>query len=163
MLERHRIAREGLVAGVIGATSVALWFFAVDLASGNPLRTPALLGGALLSILGPGTDQLLARVFAYTVFHYAAFIVAGLILAAAIHSAADDPELLAGSLMLFIIFELGFYGLVALLSEPQILGTLAWYQIAAGNLIAALAMGAYIWKAHPSLVKELEHALSGTK
>ena len=163
MLERHRIAREGLVAGVIGATSVALWFFAVDLAAGSPLRTPSLLGGALLSILGPGTDQVVGRVLAYTVFHYAAFIVAGLILAAAIHSAADDPELLAGSLMLFIIFELGFYGLVALLSEPEILGTLAWYQIAAGNLIAALAMGTYIWKAHPSLVEELEHALSGTK
>src|SRR5829696_8819304 len=41
MAERkHNVAREGIIAGVIGATSVALWFFVVDAVAGHPLATP---------------------------------------------------------------------------------------------------------------------------
>jgi hypothetical protein len=43
-----RIAREGLVSGLLGAGVVALWFLLYDAAAGVPLRTPALLGAALL-------------------------------------------------------------------------------------------------------------------
>ena len=44
---RDSVLREGLVAGVIGAAVVALWFLFVDLARGAPLFTPALLGAAV--------------------------------------------------------------------------------------------------------------------
>jgi len=43
-----RIAREGLVSGLLGAGAVAVWFLLYDVAAGVPLRTPALLGAALL-------------------------------------------------------------------------------------------------------------------
>jgi hypothetical protein len=41
------------------------------------------------------------------------------------------------------------------------LGALAWYQIMLGNLVAAFAMGTYLWRTHPELREELRHALDG--
>ena len=38
---------DGSIAGIFGAAVVALFFLAVDLAEGVPLRTPGLLGTAL--------------------------------------------------------------------------------------------------------------------
>src|SRR5207247_8113943 len=34
----------GIVAGLIGAAVVAVWFFAYDIARGRPFHTPGLLG-----------------------------------------------------------------------------------------------------------------------
>lgn len=40
----HSITREGTVAGVVGGALVALWYLIYDTASGQPLRTPTVLG-----------------------------------------------------------------------------------------------------------------------
>jgi hypothetical protein len=61
--------------------------------------------------------------------------------------------------MLFVAFEVGFYAFVALLEQATDLRVLAWYQVAAGNLLAAISMGAYLWHAHGELKQEYEHAL----
>jgi hypothetical protein len=61
--------------------------------------------------------------------------------------------------MLFVAFEVGFYALVALLEQASDLRVLAWYQVAAGNLLASISMGAYLWHAHGELAQEYEHAL----
>ena len=50
--QEHSIVREGLIAGFLGATAVAVWFFVVDLIGGRPLFTPNALGEGLLSIFG---------------------------------------------------------------------------------------------------------------
>ena len=50
---RHTIARDGIVAGILGATAVALWFLGVDTIAGHPFATPAALGRGLVGILGP--------------------------------------------------------------------------------------------------------------
>ena len=42
--EPRSVLREGIVAGLIGAAVVALWFFVYDIARGEPFRTPSLLG-----------------------------------------------------------------------------------------------------------------------
>ena len=42
--ERRSVLREGIVAGLIGAAVVAVWFFVYDLARGRPFHTPSLLG-----------------------------------------------------------------------------------------------------------------------
>jgi hypothetical protein len=41
------------------------------------------------------------------------------------------------------------------------LRSLAWYQVAAGNLIAALSMGTYLWRTHPALATDLDQTLRG--
>jgi hypothetical protein len=161
MTQEHSIAREGVIAGILGATAVAVWFLVVDVIAGSPLYTPTLLGTALLSIVG-GTAQesTLTYLVAYTIVHYAAFIASGLAVSYVVHKAATEPSVLLIFMLLFIIFELGFYGMTLMLAETA-LRSLAWYQIAAGNVLAALVMGVYMWRTHPALGQEFAHAMGG--
>src|SRR5512145_1621954 len=46
---------QGVVAGLIGAATIAIWFFILDLYSGRPFYTPNVLGAAL-SLSGAGHD-----------------------------------------------------------------------------------------------------------
>lgn len=160
METRHSTVREGVTAGVLGATVIAVWFFIVDIIARHPLHTPEVLGAALFSVLGPGDHSAAVAVATYTVVHYAAFIVVGLIATAVIHAAHREPTVLAGAFILFVAFELAFYGFVALLAHT-LLEELAWYSIAIGNVLAAIAMGAYLWRRHPSLGRNLSYSLSG--
>ena len=164
MAPRHNAAREGLIAGVLGATSVALWFLILDLLAGRPFHTPAILGTALLGVLGPaGSEGTTTRVIVYTIFHYGVFILAGIVLTAVVHRAAVESSVLAGFLILFVAFEIGFYGFTALLSQQELLGDLAWYQIGIGNLLAAGAMGTYLGRTNPDLGSEFAHDLGGAE
>ncbi|HEX2779682.1 MAG TPA: hypothetical protein VHM30_09295 [Gemmatimonadaceae bacterium] len=158
----HSAVREGIIAGAIGATVVAAWFLGVDVVAGHPLRTPEVLGRALMSVLGPrGSEGAMTFIVVYTVFHYVAFALVGILASVIIHLASREPSILAGCVILFVAVEIGFYGLVGLLSEPNILGEVAWYQVLIGNLLAAVAMGWYLWHEHPELGRELDQALSG--
>ena len=158
----HSAVREGVIAGVLGATVVAVWFLGVDVIAGHPLRTPELLGRALISVLGPlGGEGMLTYVAVYTVFHYAMFALVGTLAALAIHWSEREPSVLAGFAILFVVAEIGFYGLVGFLSEPGILGGIAWYQVLIGNLLSAAVMGGYLWSEHPRLAKDFDQALSG--
>ncbi len=159
---RHSIAREGIIAGVLGATAVALWFLGVDSLYATPLATPAALGRGLLRLFGPpGGEGLVTFVVAYTIFHYIAFILAGIVVSIVVHWAQSSPTVLAGALILFVIFEIGFYGISSALEQSPLLGALGWGAVAVGNLIAAIVMGVYMWRTHPELASELNWALSG--
>jgi putative oxidoreductase len=157
----HPIVREGAIAGVIGATCVALWFFVVDLIAGHPLFTPTILGQALFTVLDrlPDGTGPVVNVLGYTIFHYVAFVGVGIVAAAVAAWASHEPAILLGFVILFVAFEVGFYGFVALLQHASPLGALAWYQVMIGNLIAAIAMGLFIWSAHPRLHYQFARAL----
>lgn len=162
MYKLDKTLREGIIAGLIGATSIAIWFLIVDTVAGRPFHTPTVLGIGLLSVFGPrGDEGAVAQVLAYTIFHYGVFLGIGIVVSYIVHRAEQDDTVLAVALILFVALELGFYGLVAVLSQSRQLGSLAWYQVLAGNLIAALTMGIYIWRTHPELRRELQHALVG--
>ena len=159
---RHTIARDGIVAGILGATAVALWFLGLDVIYRHAFATPEALGRGLLRILGPqGGEGAAVFVTVYTIFHFVAFIAAGLLVAVIVHFAEREPGVLAGAMMLFVAFEIGFYALSSALSESPLFGTLGWAQVATGNLIAAIVMGTYMWRTHPELRQELNRALSG--
>lgn len=161
----HPLLREALIAGVLGAVSIAIWFLIVDVIGGRPFQTPLALGRAFLSILGPVPPEGTAEVpiiILYTVFHFAAFIAVAIVAEWIVYRAQTEPTVLAGALMLFVAVELGFYGFVALLRETTGLDTLVWWQVMGGNLIAAAVMGTYIWRSHPELADELRHTLEGT-
>jgi hypothetical protein len=159
---RHSIARDGIVAGVLGATAVALWFLGIDSLYATPFATPAALGRGLLRLFGPpGGEGVVTYVLAYTVFHYVAFILAGLLVSIVVHWAQSSPTVLAGALILFVVFEIGFYGISSALEQSPFLGALGWGAVATGNLIAALVMGFYMWRQHPELAGKLNWALSG--
>jgi len=157
------LVREGAIAGIIGATAIALWFFFVDLVAGHALFTPATLGRGMLSIFGPiaaaGNTPLV--VAGYTVVHYAAFIVIGLIAAMIVSVANREPSILIGFVVLFAAIEVGFYAFVSLLEQATPLGSLAWYNVMIGNVLAAAAMGTYLLRAHPVLRDQFAHAMDG--
>ena len=159
---RHSIVRDGIVAGVLGASAVALWFLGLDIIFRHAFATPEALGRGLLRILGPqGGEGAAVFVIVYTIFHFAAFILAGLLVAVIVHFAEREPGVLAGAMMLFVAFEIGFYALSSALSESPMFGALGWAQVATGNLVAAIVMGTYMWRTHPGLGRELKHALDG--
>ena len=159
---RHTIARDGIVAGVLGATAVAVWFLGIDTVYSRPLATPAALGRGLLGVLGPqGSEGTATFVTVYTLFHFAAFIGVGLLVAAIVHWAQKEPSILAGAMILFVALEVGIYGLSAALSESPFLGVVGWAAVGTGNLVAAIVMGTFMWRSHPELKDELRNALGG--
>jgi putative oxidoreductase len=155
------LVREGVIAGVIGATVIAVWFFFVDLITGQVFFTPATLGRSMLSILGPvpAGQSIAMLVGAYTVFHYAAFVVLGLVAAMIVNVANREPSVLMGFVVLFAAIEVGFYAFVGLLQQATPLGSLAWYNVMIGNLLAAAAMGTYLLRAHPVLRDQFRHSI----
>lgn len=156
------LMREGVIAGVLGAVGVALWFLLVDAINGTPLYTPALLGEGVLSVFGVRrSDDFFTYASIYTVFHFVAFIVIGIIAAAIVHMGEREPAVLAGALILFVAIQVAFYGFTALLSQSDRIGDLAWYQVGIANLIAATLMGVYLWRAHPALGRRMDFALGG--
>ena len=164
LMVEHRVIREGVVAGLIGATVVAVWFFIIDLIAGHPLFTPQALGQALMTALpGPSRGEgALQVIMLYTVFHYAAFFVLGMIAVGIIHASEREPSVLAGFLILFVAFEVGFY-LFIMLIQRSLLGNIAWYQIGVANVLAAVFMGRYLVRAHPEVVGRMDHALGDTE
>lgn len=157
ILQGNRILREGVMSGLLGAGVVALWFWIIDLVQGQPFFTPGALGSALFF----GSTDLDAvtvsavTVLGYTAIHIAAFIVTGIIAAAIACYAEDTPPLVLAAVLLFVTFEALFMGLMALLAE-FLLGSLAWWSIALGNLLATVSMGYYLWVKHPKLQAVLE-------
>jgi len=163
-VDLKRILREGFVAGLIGAAAVALWFLALDIVAGRPFLTPAMLGSAVFWGLRDPTvvETTFAAVVGYTMIHVVAFCLVGVV-AAALASLVDKvPATLFVVVVFFAIFEFGFYIVVAVVAQP-LLGWLAWWSVAVGNLIAAVGMGTYLWRAHPHIRESLTlHPLGET-
>src|SRR5206468_12962020 len=137
---RSAVLREGIVAGLIGAAVVALWFLAIDAIRGEPLRTPKLLGMALL-----GQSMPTAAVFSYTVVHGLAFIVVGVLGSLLIAGAERQPLFVFALVIFFTAFEVFFFGAVVILAK-WVLDELAGWTIFVGNLLSAAAMLAYYFK-----------------
>jgi hypothetical protein len=160
----HDTIREGIYAGVLSATAIAVWLFIVDVVAQRPFFTPDVLGSGLLRFVGAPrlSDTLALHVAFYTVFHYVAFAIIGVIVAWIVHQARRTPTILAGFLILFVIVEGGFYGLAAVLSVNTALGQIAWYQIMIANLLASLVMFGFMYMRHPELKGQFTEALDGT-
>ncbi len=158
----HPILRDGIVVGLIGAVSVALWFLVVDIFAGTPLFTPAALGSAMFSGLRDPSAVVVGwqPVLAYSLVHLVAFVVVGGVTSTIVAETEQAPDLIWLVVEFFVVLEMGFYGVVALLFTP-ILAGLAWVNVALGNLIAAMAMGCFLWRVRPRLRRALLEQLMG--
>jgi hypothetical protein len=160
-----RLFREGFVAGLIGAGSVALWFLLVDSISGQPFYTPAMLGSAVFwGLRDPAAVAItFPAVIGYTLLHVVAFVAVGVVAASLAALVDRSPPTLFLVVVFFAVFEVGFYIVVALLAQP-LLGGLAWTNVAISNLLAALGMGYYLYRAHPHVREALAlHPLGETE
>ena len=148
------VLREGVVAGLIGAAVVALWFLVLDWIQGDPLRTPELLGSALLR-----QPPRLPAVFHYSIVHGLAFVLFGVVGAVLIAAAERQPVFIFPLVILFTAFEVGFFGAVIILAK-SVLDEVAGWEIFTGNLLAATAMLAYYFKGHRHLAHRMQDAFS---
>lgn len=156
----NRVAREGISAGLIGATAIAVWFAIIDAVRGELLATPAMLGSALTSLFLQGESPgRTAAIIGYTVFHVAIFSVIGLVFAWIVGRAEKVPSAFIGFLGLFVAFEVGWIGWTTVLAEG--FGEMTWLQVFMANLIAAGSMGWYMWRRHPSLAGRVSEQLAG--
>ncbi len=156
LLRTNPIIRQGLVAGIIGAVVVAVWFLIVDSIAGRPLFTPAALGSAILNGASgvPGVEFSVATIVGYTLIHIAAFLLAGVLVSTLVTQAERAPYLVFGMILLLVIFETFFIAMVAMLGT-WLMQELAWWSVLVGNLLAAVSMGGYMLKVHPKLRAEL--------
>jgi len=163
-VREHNTIREGIYAGVLSATAIAVWLFIVDSVERRAFFTPDVLGSGLMRFVGAPrmTDTMAMHVAFYTAFHYVAFAIIGVIVAWIVHQARRTPAILAGFLIMFVVFEFGFYGLAAMLSANSVLGGIEWYQIMVANLLASLVMFSFMWARHPELKGQFADALDGT-
>jgi hypothetical protein len=146
------VLREGIVAGLLGAAVVALWFFGIDAIQGEPLRTPRLLGTALLRVADPTAGMIV-----YTALHGLAFIAFGIVGSLLIEGAERQPLLVFALVILFTAFEIFFFGAVIIVAS-WVLDELAGWTIFVGNILAATVMLAYYFKGHRTLARRLTQA-----
>lgn len=158
ILREHQTLREGLVGGLLGAIVVMVWFLLMDIGRGQLFFTPAALGSALFHGARGVTEVQVAgaTVIGYTFIHIAAFLGVGFLAAALAIAAERNPPLLLLLGLLFVTFEVFFIGLLAIIAT-WLLDALNWWAILAANLLAAIAVGAYLWHKHPKLREELDH------
>jgi hypothetical protein len=150
-----RTYEEGLVAGLLGAATIAVWFLILDSVAGRPFRTPTILGTAIFrggqGLASPESIPVsFEMVLLYTWVHALVFLVIGGVAAQLLAVAERQPNAGFGILLLFVVFEFGFLVLTLLFAEP-VLHALTWPAVLVGNLLAALAMGLYFWRRHPDL------------
>jgi hypothetical protein len=152
LADSSRIHQEGIIAGVIGAVTVAVWFLVLDTLAGHPLSTPTLLGTALFhrgsAVAMPGVS--LEMVLMFTWVHGLVFIALGGIASWLLAQAERHPSFGFGVLMLFVIFQFGFIVAAMLFARP-VLVALGWPAILGANLLAAAAMAGYFFWRHPAL------------
>jgi hypothetical protein len=150
------VLREGVVAGVVGAAVVALWFLVFDIARGRPFLTPSLLGAAVFyGARSPeGVTIAAGPVIGYTILHVCAFVAFGVVAASVIAVSEREPALFIAFIILFAAFEMFFFAVVAALGQSM-LGVIVWWAILVGNLLASIAMLGYFFRMHRALPASL--------
>lgn len=153
--EMSAVYGEGIVAGLLGAATIALWFLIIDTVNGRPLYTPTVLGTAVFRG-GAGLDHpetlpiSFEMVMMFTWVHALVFAAVGGIASRLLAFAEHTANVGFGIVLLFVIFEFGFVAVTMVVAE-QVLHSLAWPAVLGGNLLAAAVMGAYFWRRHPNL------------
>ena len=156
VLKHQRLLSEGLIAGLVGAVAVAVWFLLLDILAGQPFFTPAALGSAVfLGASSPAEVQVtLGVITAYTMLHLAAFFVVGLVFVWVSERIERTPGLWLLAFMGFIVVEGGFLGVAGLIGG-WVLGAIGFIAVVGGNVLAVGAIGRWIWINHPGLREKL--------
>jgi hypothetical protein len=153
---RPSVLREGVIAGLIGAAVVAVWFLAFDLARGRPLHTPSVLGAAVFAEVVRPEDVAVSAglILGYTLIHGLVFIAFGVIAAALLELSEREPPLFVAVVILFVAFEAFFLAVVNMLGH-WVVGEIVWWAILIANLLAAIAMLWYFFRRHRRLPRTL--------
>ena len=154
------IAENGVVAGTIGASVVAVWFLVLDLVTrGLPFFTPSLLGSIIFADKTPeqvtGLDG--GAIFAYTGLHGILFLTAGFALAWMFSQFERNPQAGFILLLLFLLFEAILWG-IGVSMIPALAGVVGTWAILVANVASAVAMFAFLVRRHPHALESLRRA-----
>jgi hypothetical protein len=140
---------------MLAAVAVAVWFFCIDWANGRPLLTPTVLWMALVR-----RDELLANsgmiapslamTLMFTIVHTVSFALMGFAAARVLREIERTRNIFLIILILAAVFQFLFVAF-ALTVEAAVTDVLGWPEVVIGNLLAAVAMGTYLWRRHPNL------------
>lgn len=154
-----QIIESGVLAGMAGAVTVAVWFLILDvLTRGVPFYTPSLLGSVLFAGRGPemvGLDG--AAIFAYTGLHGLLFLGAGIALAWMFAQFERNPQLGLVLLLLFLTFEAILWG-VGVSIIPALAGAVGAWAILVANVASAAVMFVFLLRRHPTALDRLRQA-----
>ncbi len=131
----------GALSGVLGGVAMALWFLAIDALRGQPFRTPAFLEAAIL-----GRDAVAVtpgNIVLYSVIHLALFALAGVAVAWLLGRIRAVPNLLAGLIVGFVMYELVFFASVSV-TGLDVVASLGWPEVLTGNLVAGVTLVGYL-------------------
>lgn len=146
------IVGDGVAAGLIGASAVALWFLVMDTILREAFFTPSLVASALLKGMPAAADHHveLTMVAAFTALHSLAFIAFGVAASWLVDQFERTPDLPLIAIGVFIALEGGFVIATKLL-VPDVAAEIGHGLIVAGNAFAAVGMGVYLHDAqrHP--------------
>jgi hypothetical protein len=150
------VARQGVIAGFLGAFVVAMWFLIVDAAAGQPLLTPALLGAAIFQgVFNPAELQITAPlVIGYTALHFFCFMLFGIATSVLLHAADDEPTFAVLAALLLALFEVIFIGALSIFDHGALM-TIGFWSIVVGNFFALVVMLAYFHRRHREWVPRL--------
>ena len=146
-MKQSVLAIHGAVAGIIAGAIVAAWFFALDVAAGSPLLTPAVLGslvfGQEFSGMGAGA------VAAYSLLHFGVFAALGAAAAVFLGWVGAAPGIMVGLVFGLGVLNVFHYG--ALLMGGVIASlTLPYAHVMSANLLGGAGYAAYLHRARRS-------------
>lgn len=143
--------REGVTTGLLGAGVVAICYLLFDLVRGVPLLTPSVLGEVILFHRQvPSLTPELSMVAIYTVFHVAVFIAFGILVTTIAGAGRTNAIARYGLVQLLVAFVVFALGVLAFMSDAT-RGLFPMPVVLGANVLAAIAMGSWIWMQHPSL------------
>lgn len=148
-------------AGLFGALSIVVLFFAIDLAQGRPFETPAALGSAVFlgKPYSTGAPLPWVVIWGYTVLHGVVFVsmalLASMVVPTVVRWSRSHTSMIAGSLYtaaLFVLLEVFFYvfDFVMLGAQASRLGGAS---VAIANLLAAGVMAFTLLRAGESVAR----------
>jgi hypothetical protein len=150
-LRSHEV--HGMVGGLAAGFVVALWFFLVDVVSGQVLRTPVLLARIILGL--DSTDGVAALaspqlVLGYTVIHFTVFAFLGAVMAMFLAAIKIAPSVLLGA-----GFGVGalsaVYYLALLITGGDVLNVLPAPHVLGANLAGGVVLMLYLHRATHSV------------
>ena len=144
------LAEDGVLAGIIGGLTVAVWFLILDFARGQPFLTPSLLGSVLF--LGQSVEEAhtvnVIMVFAYTGLHGVLFLLAGTAIAWMVSQFERSPQFGLVFLLIFVMFESVLFGFEVTI-VPNLVGALGALSVGVANLLSAVTMFWYLLARRP--------------
>ncbi len=150
---RLGVYMHGVATGIVGALTLAFWFFWLDVARGQPLYTPTVLGNALFRG-GSGLGNLEAlpgsvpMTISFTLVHLVSFVIMGVAASLLIDMLDRGFNVALGFVLLFVVLQFGFFAF-AMTFAAVALDALEWPVVILGNAIAAATMATYLWRRHP--------------